>query len=119
MLKLLKWTLNGIILYLRFRTADCLIPIPYPIALFILLYLEATSKKYHKYADYYSIATLLACNFDELLSTNIKEHNTLGQQGLIELPFWRWFGISLFLPIISLIILICLWDNEKVQTSKW
>jgi hypothetical protein len=26
--------------------------------------------------------------------------------------FWRWFWISLFLPAISLILLIVLWDKE-------
>ena len=36
----------------------------------------------------------------------------------IGLPFWRWFWISLFIPIISLVILICLWDDEKVKTIK-
>jgi hypothetical protein len=29
------------------------------------------------------------------------------------LSFWRWFWISLFLPIISIIILLCLWDPKK------
>jgi hypothetical protein len=33
--------------------------------------------------------------------------------------FWRWFGISLFLPIISLIILIFLWDtNQQGSTTN-
>lgn len=26
--------------------------------------------------------------------------------------FWRWFWISTFLPLISMIILIALWDEE-------
>ncbi len=33
--------------------------------------------------------------------------------------FWKWFGVLLFLPIISLVILICLWDNKKVKTTAW
>ena len=31
----------------------------------------------------------------------------------IGLSFWRWFWISLFLPIISMIILLFLWDTKK------
>jgi hypothetical protein len=31
--------------------------------------------------------------------------------------FWRWFGISFFLPIISLIILIFLWDTDQPASS--
>jgi hypothetical protein len=31
----------------------------------------------------------------------------------IGLDFWRWFWISLFLPIISMIILLCLWDTNE------
>jgi len=27
--------------------------------------------------------------------------------------FWRWFWISLFLPIISIIILLFLWDTNE------
>ncbi|MFC0515345.1 hypothetical protein ACFFGT_14090 [Mucilaginibacter angelicae] len=37
----------------------------------------------------------------------------------IGLSFWRWFGISLFIPIISIGVLIYLWDNEKVKTRQW
>jgi hypothetical protein len=29
--------------------------------------------------------------------------------------FWLWFGISLFLPVISLGILIFLWDVDDKQ----
>jgi hypothetical protein len=29
--------------------------------------------------------------------------------------FWIWFWISLFLPIISMFILIWMWDDEKVK----
>jgi hypothetical protein len=29
--------------------------------------------------------------------------------------FWIWFWISLFLPIISLFMLILMWDDEKVK----
>jgi hypothetical protein len=31
----------------------------------------------------------------------------------IGLSFWRWFWISLFLPIISMIILLFLWDTNE------
>lgn len=31
----------------------------------------------------------------------------------IGLDFWRWFWISLFLPIISMIILLFLWDTNE------
>jgi hypothetical protein len=31
----------------------------------------------------------------------------------IGLDFWRWFWISLFLPILSMIILLFLWDTQK------
>jgi len=31
----------------------------------------------------------------------------------IGLDFWRWFWISLFLPIISMIILLLLWDTKE------
>lgn len=37
----------------------------------------------------------------------------------IGLSFWRWFWISLFIPIISIGVLIYLWDNEKVKTRQW
>ena len=33
----------------------------------------------------------------------------------IGLGFWRWFLISLFLPIISMVILLFFWNN-KVQS---
>jgi hypothetical protein len=29
--------------------------------------------------------------------------------------FWIWFWISLFLPIISMFILIWMWDDKKVK----
>ncbi len=29
------------------------------------------------------------------------------------LDFWRWFWISLFLPVISMIILLFLWDTNE------
>ena len=32
--------------------------------------------------------------------------------------FWCWFGISFFLPIISMVILIGLWDINTDQQSK-
>jgi len=31
--------------------------------------------------------------------------------------FWRWFWISLIIPIISLWILIYLWDDKEVKTA--
>lgn len=31
----------------------------------------------------------------------------------IGLSFWRWFWISLFLPIISIFILVFLWDTKQ------
>jgi len=32
--------------------------------------------------------------------------------------FWRWYIIALFLPVISLIILLCLWDTDNnIQES--
>jgi hypothetical protein len=31
------------------------------------------------------------------------------------LSFWRWFWISLFLPWVSLIILIAMWNPEQQQ----
>lgn len=31
----------------------------------------------------------------------------------IGLDFWRWFWISSFLPIISMIILLFLWDTNE------
>lgn len=31
----------------------------------------------------------------------------------IGLSFWRWFWISLFIPIISMIILLFLWDTQE------
>ena len=31
----------------------------------------------------------------------------------IGLSFWRWFWISLFIPIISMIILLFLWDTNE------
>jgi uncharacterized membrane protein YvlD (DUF360 family) len=31
----------------------------------------------------------------------------------IGIDFWRWFWISLFLPIISMIILLFLWDTNE------
>jgi hypothetical protein len=31
--------------------------------------------------------------------------------------FWRWYWIAQFLPIISMIILICLWDTNKEQQN--
>ena len=27
--------------------------------------------------------------------------------------FWRWFWISLFLPVISIIILLLIWDTNE------
>lgn len=35
----------------------------------------------------------------------------------IGLSFGRWFWISLFIPIISLWILLFLWDDKKVKTT--
>ena len=32
--------------------------------------------------------------------------------------FWRWYWIAQCLPIISMIILICLWDSENNQPSQ-
>ena len=32
-------------------------------------------------------------------------------------PFWRWFWISLIIPIISIWILLFLWDEEKAKAS--
>lgn len=32
--------------------------------------------------------------------------------------FWRWFLIAQFLPIVSLIILICLWQTNTDQPPK-
>jgi hypothetical protein len=31
--------------------------------------------------------------------------------------FWRWFGISFFLPIISLILLVFLWDTNQQDST--
>ena len=31
----------------------------------------------------------------------------------IGLSFWRWFWISLFIPIISLVILLFFWDTNE------
>ena len=31
--------------------------------------------------------------------------------------FWRWYLIAQVLPIISIIILICLWDTNKEQPT--
>lgn len=31
----------------------------------------------------------------------------------IGLSFWRWFWISLFLPIVSIFILVFLWDTKQ------
>jgi hypothetical protein len=31
----------------------------------------------------------------------------------IGLSFWRWFWISFFLPIISIFILMFIWDTKK------
>jgi hypothetical protein len=31
--------------------------------------------------------------------------------------FWRWYWIAQFLPIISMIILISLWDSESNRPS--
>jgi len=32
--------------------------------------------------------------------------------------FWRWYIAALFLPVISIIILLCLWDtNNNIQKS--
>ncbi|UOE47441.1 hypothetical protein MTO98_23830 [Mucilaginibacter sp. SMC90] len=37
----------------------------------------------------------------------------------IGLSFWKWFGISTFLPIISIFILLYLWkDNGKENPEK-
>lgn len=35
--------------------------------------------------------------------------------------FWRWFWISLFLPILSMVILVILWDDDEVskQDTSW
>ena len=35
----------------------------------------------------------------------------------IGLSFWRWFGISFFLPIISMIILLFLWDTKAQHSA--
>jgi len=32
--------------------------------------------------------------------------------------FWRWYIIALFLPVISIVILLCLWDTDNnIQES--
>lgn len=32
--------------------------------------------------------------------------------------FWRWYIIAFFFPIISIIVLLCLWDtNNNIQES--
>ena len=36
----------------------------------------------------------------------------------IGLDFWRWFWISLFLPIISMIILLFLWDTNEQPMAR-
>lgn len=35
--------------------------------------------------------------------------------------FWRWYWISQFLPIISMVILVVLWDEEEVSKlpTEW
>lgn len=35
----------------------------------------------------------------------------------IGLSFWRWFWIALFLPVISLIILLFLWDHVEQEST--
>lgn len=32
--------------------------------------------------------------------------------------FWRWYMIAQFLPVISMIILICLWDTNTERSSE-
>lgn len=33
-------------------------------------------------------------------------------------PFWRWYWIAQFLPIISMIILLFMWDEEKMKSES-